>query len=245
MLLLFTEMKSGRHGNSEERTDELGCIHNVSSSRYVVFESSPQKSNGIPILVCPGGGYTLLDWDGHVTRLGSLLNPMGFTVIGLAYRTSPPSTDTPNDALEDLYQVLKQIEANARRWEVDPEKIVAIGYSAGANLLLQYICSNNRSGWVSLKYIAMLCLWNFNKTPDEYTPLQVPSNTWFCSTFDDTIAPISFSEAIATKLDQAGSAVTSKKYESGGHLAFNFKENGPAIDWTKESLDWLSKCRII
>jgi acetyl esterase/lipase len=52
------------------------------------------------------------------------------------YRTSPPSTNVPGDALEDLRRAIRLVIAHAGAWHIHPDRLVGLGYSAGSNLLL-------------------------------------------------------------------------------------------------------------
>lgn len=225
-------------GPDTQTVDETGRIRCVSVPRLVPYLPPEGKGNGTAILVCPGGAYTLLAWTSHVERLARYFNPLGIAVIGLAYRTAPPSRNMPADALSDLDRALDIVRANAGEWRIDQDRVVGLGFSAGANLLLQYSCSGNR-GPARLKYMALLCLWPFNKPAEAYPVGPGAPSAFLCATEEDETAPAGFSRAIAVKLQEAGQDAVIKVFPKGNHLAFNFAETGPEVDWTPDFMAWL------
>ncbi len=92
-----------------------------------------QRSNGKPlgaVLVLPGGGY------GHLAEheggyLASHFARMGFHAFVLKYRIAPNRFPAPQ---QDVLRAIRIIRANAKTWEVDPDKIAILGFSAGGHL---------------------------------------------------------------------------------------------------------------
>lgn len=84
------------------------------------------------IVVCPGGGYTHF---GALEQASIALkfNAMGFHAVVLTYRIAPVRFPDPT---LDLLRTIKIIRKNASLWHVDPERIAALGFSAGGHLAL-------------------------------------------------------------------------------------------------------------
>jgi acetyl esterase/lipase len=230
-----------------ETVDDSGIVRCVSVPKVVPFLPPVNKAKGTAILVCPGGGYRLLDWTAHVERLAAHFTPKGIAVIGLRYRTTPPSNSTPADAVADLRRAVRVVYANSEEWNLDPDRVVGLGFSAGANLLLHYACDDDvspnedelRRGEARLGYLAFLCLWPYNKSADAYNIRPDAPSVFLCATEEDETAPVAFSQAIGDAMKRAGGDVELRVYAKGNHLAFNFREEGPEIDWTPVFLAWL------
>lgn len=83
------------------------------------------ESNGMGVVVCPGGGYGLLAYDKEGTEVAQWLAKQGFTALVLAYRV-PQQRE---GALQDLQRAIR-----LARQQYKLDKVGAIGFSAGASL---------------------------------------------------------------------------------------------------------------
>ena len=59
-------------------------LGNVSVPTLSVFK--PKQPNGAAVMICPGGGYSILAWDLEGTEIAEWLNGIGVTAIVLKYR---------------------------------------------------------------------------------------------------------------------------------------------------------------
>ena len=114
---------------SNETSGGVTRITNVANPSITLY-----KLNGrwlIPtVLVCPGGGYSKLAWDKEGTEIAEWLNSVGITAAVLKYRT-------PNNregALQDAQRALGLIRSKATEWNLDPNRIGILGFSAGGHL---------------------------------------------------------------------------------------------------------------
>lgn len=93
----------------------------------------PNKTNkNEAMLVIPGGGYGTVctDREGEPIALGYFAK--GFTVFVLHYSVGK---DAPiNCPLAEASAAIAHIRRNAEEYGVDPEKIYAVGFSAGGHL---------------------------------------------------------------------------------------------------------------
>ncbi len=79
-----------------------------------------------------GGGWVIGDLDTHDTICTQLAAETGYAVISVDYRLAP---ENPFPApIDDCYDGLCWIAANAVELNIDPEKIAVAGDSAGGNL---------------------------------------------------------------------------------------------------------------
>ena len=91
----------------------------------------PIKPNGTAIIICPGGGYGTLVKGPEGTGIANWLNQHGITGIVLEYRLPRGKAYRP---LNDAQRAIRTARSNAKEWNIDPNKIGIIGFSAGGHL---------------------------------------------------------------------------------------------------------------
>jgi acetyl esterase/lipase len=151
--------------------------------------------------------------------------------------------------LEDLRRAIRLVIAHAGAWRIEPDRLVGLGYSAGSNLLLLHASSDDvllnsdglHQGEARLGHMALLCLWPHDKPVSAYSIRPDAPHAFLCTTEEDSVAPVAFSQGIAAALRQAGRDAEVTIFPKGDHLAFNFREDGPEVDWTPAFLDWLGR----
>jgi len=111
-------------------TDNFHRITNVSRPTLTLFRAKNNGSRQPAMIVCPGGGYTYVVIDKEGTELAAWLNSIGFSALVLKYRV-PQNRD---GALQDLQRAISLTRANAAEWNIDPNKLGVMGFSAGGNL---------------------------------------------------------------------------------------------------------------
>lgn len=121
----------------EERSSEAAltdrAVTGISRPRLVVFR--PRIANGSALLVAPGGGYARVVIDKEGYELGRWLAARGFTVFVLFYRLPGEGwTAGPNVALADAQRAMRLIRSRARDYGVYPERVAAMGFSAGGHV---------------------------------------------------------------------------------------------------------------
>src|SRR6202035_3061003 len=76
--------------------DNIIRISNVSKPSITVFKPAPEKDTGAAVVICPGGGYSILAWNLEGTEVAEWLNSIGVTGIVLKYRV-PRRPDSPKE----------------------------------------------------------------------------------------------------------------------------------------------------
>ncbi len=90
------------------------------------------KATGAGVLLCPGGGYSMLTVPGEGAVVAEFFQSHNVAAFVLRYRHGPqyhyPTT------LLDAQRAMRYIRAHAKEYHVDPEKLGVFGGSAGGHL---------------------------------------------------------------------------------------------------------------
>jgi len=113
-------------------------VSNVSHPTITVYRPAPSKETGASVVICPGGGYSILASDHEGDQVAKFLNGIGVTGVVLKYRV-PRRQGTANDvpppqALMDAQRALGLVRDHAREWKLDPGRVGILGFSAGGHL---------------------------------------------------------------------------------------------------------------
>ena len=97
----------------------------------LTFFKADSDAPGGCVLICPGGGYVAL-WSvkGEGSRIAEFFNSKGISAAVLEYRVP----DNFDGALMDAQRAIRLIRSKAKEWNIDPDKIAVMGFSAGASL---------------------------------------------------------------------------------------------------------------
>ncbi len=108
----------------------------VTDPTIKVYLPDADKATGAAILICPGGGYTCLAYDHEGFILAEWLKEHGIAGILLKYRLPSDEIMKQKDVgpLQDAQQAMRMIRNNAKEWNINPNKIGVIGFSAGGHL---------------------------------------------------------------------------------------------------------------
>lgn len=96
----------------------------------------PDKPNGQAVVICPGGGYSILAFDKEGTRVAEEFIKWGVTAIVLKSRLPDDSLqyDRHLAPLQDAQEAIRYVRRHAREWGISPAKIGIMGFSAGGHL---------------------------------------------------------------------------------------------------------------
>jgi acetyl esterase/lipase len=107
---------------------------NSTAKLYTYFLSySPQMASGRKrptVIICPGGGYEFTS-DREAEPIAIKLNAMGIHACVLRYSVSPAVFPA---SLLELAAAVALVRKNAEEWNVDQDRIIAAGFSAGGHL---------------------------------------------------------------------------------------------------------------
>jgi len=105
------------------------------------------------VLVCPGGGYLYCSpREGEPVALSYAAR--GFHAFVLKYSTGRNAAGFA--PLQEISWAIGEIRENAKQWNIDPEKIVVCGFSAGGHLALASgLMAENKPNAMILGYPAV------------------------------------------------------------------------------------------
>jgi acetyl esterase/lipase len=139
---------------------------NVTVATLTPFLPDPAKASGTAVIVAPGGGFLSLSMENEGSDVARALADRGVAAFVLKYRLRPTPPDMTayersmtemfsgagrprtgsapsrlaaslDPQLADSRASFALIRRNAARWQVDPNHIGMVGFSAGAMLTLQ------------------------------------------------------------------------------------------------------------
>jgi acetyl esterase/lipase len=228
-------------------------IRNVSRPSVTAYLPDPAIATGAAVVICPGGAYHFLAFEHEGTDVASWLNAHGIAAFVLKYRTVQTGNDFPQCVDEhlrdqhfmaelvvplfpamaaDASQALRLVREHAAEWNIAPQKIGIMGFSAGGMVTLsaaQHYDSDSRPNFAAPIYSA----------PPMGAPIPVDAPPLFllCAADDD------MASAVSTRLysdwRSVGQSVELHIYSQGGH-GFGMRKLGqPSDTWIERFAEWL------
>ena len=118
-------------------------IGHVSQPTITVYKPAKEKDTGAAVVVCPGGGYSILAMNLEGTEVCEWLNSIGVTGVLLKYRV-PVRKDRERyaPALQDAQRAVGIVRHRAKEWGIDAGRIGILGFSAGGHLSATLLANN-------------------------------------------------------------------------------------------------------
>lgn len=98
---------------------------------YFVYLPEKSRATRQAVIVTPGGGYGGVAHNHEGFQVAKWLNEQGIAAIVLRYRMPNGHDEIP---LNDIHETFLLVRKNAAKWNIDPEKIGIMGFSAGGHL---------------------------------------------------------------------------------------------------------------
>jgi acetyl esterase/lipase len=116
----------------------------VSTPTYIIIKPEIGKSNGVALVICPGGGFRDVWFDREGNDFGLWLAQKGITSLVLKYRTfnsdaegfKLPRNEYNPQVYADAKQAIFILRSKAKELGIDENKIGISGFSAGGSLSL-------------------------------------------------------------------------------------------------------------
>jgi acetyl esterase/lipase len=220
------------------------------------------KNTGVAVLVFPGGGYRRLSMDLEGSEICEWLTGLGATCVLVKYRV-PDSGPYPKSpaALEDAQRALGLTRSRAAEWQINPDKIGVIGFSAGAHLAAalsthyekRLYPGRDRADEVSCRPNFAIVIYpgytagssqTLSPSPD-LPATRETAPTFLLQTEDDTTAHVESSLAYYVALKNAGVPVEMHLFTEGGH-GYGLRKTGLAVaDWPALVATWLRTIKML
>ena len=121
-------------------------------------------ASGAVVMICPGGGYTMLAYSHEGNRVAQWFNERGVHAIILRYSLGKfdGTGHKHPDMLNDAKAGFRMIRSHAEEWGINPDMVGVMGFSAGGHLA-STLATHFDDGQVDKdgKVIIPSCLPNF------------------------------------------------------------------------------------
>lgn len=113
-------------------------LTDVTNPALIVFEPEVPNNTGVGIIICPGGGYSILAIDKEGYEVAEWLNKLGYVAFVLQYRVP----NKQEGALNDIQRAIRIIRNKTDKYNLNPNRIGVMGFSAGGSL-----CARSSTGF--------------------------------------------------------------------------------------------------
>lgn len=121
---------TGPEKKVEGRPRPFFQLTDIATPTLEVFCAPSGQANGTAVLVVPGGGLQRLAYEHEGLEVAQWLNTRGITAFVLKYRVPAPA----QTGLIDAQRAMGLVRAGAPKWQVDPEAVGFVGFSAGGEI---------------------------------------------------------------------------------------------------------------
>jgi acetyl esterase/lipase len=249
--LLWPGPPPGKVGDKVEaelpaRGDNVRRLANVQRPTITVFPGDATNKLSPAVIVCPGGGYSILAMDKEGTDVAAWLNSIGVTAVLLKYRVP----DNREGAFMDAQRAIRLVREHAREWSIDPHRVGMMGFSAGGHLTARLSTDHQQRAYAAvdaadqqscrpdfavLVYPAFLADKQGRLMNELVVTAQTPP-TFLVHTKDDKKF-VAGSLAYDAALKAVGVTVEFHLFETGGH-GYGLRSSKNAVS------HWPDLCRV-
>ena len=113
------------------RIGSIVSIHNPSIEFHPIEAG---LNTGATVILVAGGGHRTLNVGSEAADFVPFFANYGVNTVILRNRLRSDGYNPQVDAVNDMLQAIRMVRAYAAQWHLDPKKIGAMGFSAGAEL---------------------------------------------------------------------------------------------------------------
>jgi endo-1,4-beta-xylanase len=255
-LALWPAAAPGFDGGSSPETvriNERGehIVSNVHAPSITVYLPNRRDATSTAVIVIPGGGHAELWMDHEGANVAEFLAAHGVAALVLKYRLAraPGSTYTvEGDALADVQRAIRLVRSRALPWNLDPERVGVMGFSAGGELAA-LAGARFDSGALSSKdsvermssrpaFQALI----YPAIPPGLKPAaEAPPAFLLCGADDQPVVSLGLAELYAA-FRHAGAHAELHIYDGVGHgFGLRSINTGPVAEWPQRFLEWLDQ----
>jgi acetyl esterase/lipase len=245
---------------AEKGKDGIERTSNVSVPTLQLFPAPEDRRNGAAVLVCPGGGYSILASEHEGTEVCKWLNANGVAGVLLKYRVPRrEGLEKHHAPLQDAQRAMSMIRNRAGEWKIDPKRVGVLGFSAGGHLAAMTLVSPPRTFPVDPKLDASGCRPDFGVLIyPAYQLAEVNKNMLAPEVkFDSGMPPVfiavasddrwaSSSARLYLELQRLKVPVEMHAFAQGGHgFGITKKKELPVASWPRLCADWMKAMEIV
>ena len=142
-LTLISLLSAGQNKHSwfDIQLDFIDCPMNEQEDKTIrkyiydpfvrVHLPEKEKATGRAVVICPGGGYSMVVSGHEGNKWGEIYNEQGIAAIVFTYRLPYGNYKIP---VFDAEAALKLVADSAKCWNINPNEIGIMGFSAGGHL---------------------------------------------------------------------------------------------------------------
>ena len=230
--------------------DDIIRLTDVNVPSLTVFLAKDTGKPNPAVMICPGGGYSILAWNHEGTEVAEWLNGQGISAFVLKYRV-PGNRD---GALCDAQRAMGLIRSKAQSFNIDRNKLGIMGFSAGAHLSVRTSTNfekrfyeaideadalPSRPDFALIIYPAYLFREGYTMAPELSVSAQVPPTFLLQAEDDGPYVDSSLAYAIALKTAKV--PVELHIFPNGGH-GYGLRKKGKTTDvWPELAAAWLGR----
>lgn len=237
----------------------VAFTRNVSTATLTPFLPDPAKATGAALIVAPGGGFLMLSMEAEGWAVARALAARGIAAFVLKYRLKPTPAGMPDfehavsamfagagrsnsrmrpddavagltDPIADARAAFALVRVRAKEWNVDPDRVGMIGFSAGAmtTMVTTLAAPDARPAFIAPIYGSMETV---------KVPVNAPPMFAVLAADDPLFAHKGF--GLIDAWQEAGRPVEFHLYEKGGHGFGLGKKGTTSTGWFDAFVDWL------
>ncbi len=240
------------------RINKLGYnrgYYNVSTPELTVFPAIDQSKPTPAIVVFPGGGFTHITYDKEGTMIADWLNSLGITAIVVKYRTLPKGIHRNSEEgkklvlsiVDDCIHAVSIVNTNAAEWNIDPDKIGIMGFSAGGRICASIITQTHSHHPIDYdNYKPDFCCLVYpglSEQQIESVNADLPP-TFITVARDDKVTPANKTIDLYSKMLIANVPSEMHIFMNGAHGFGIYKDRGVVSNWPLLFENWMDKLEI-
>ncbi len=237
--------------------------YNVVEPTLTAYLPPYYLATGTAMIIAPGGAFHVLSTESEGRAVAEWLVSKGIAAFVLKYRVARSFTDDPVKelvgkmedfealdkvnasviplAMADGLTAVKYVRENAKKYDIHPDKIGFMGFSAGGTLTMCVAYNkeeDSRPNFVAPIYAYEPAIIG-SEVPTAETPIFV------AVAGDDQLDMMPYSINIYKKWYEAGQPAELHIYQKGGHGFGMRKQNLPTDTWYERLGEWLQLQRYL
>jgi acetyl esterase/lipase len=127
--------KPSVYEEKSEVKDSILIVTKVTRPTLTIYLPK-EKTTGAAVIICPGGGYSILAAGHEGADVAKRFTEMGVAAFVLKYRLPNDETMANKEIgpIQDAQQAIRVVRENAKKWHINKNDIGIMGFSAGGHL---------------------------------------------------------------------------------------------------------------